>query len=63
MIMPFLNKATTDRITFLDDQQQTMKVLLDDIDANQLPVHYGGTMTDSDGNPHCITKVISTILL
>jgi len=57
MIMPFLNKATTDRITFLDDQQQTMKVLLDDIDANQLPVHYGGTMTDSDGNPHCITKV------
>ena len=60
MIMPFMKKATTDQIKLLDrsDQQQTIKVLLDEIDANQLPVHYGGTMTDSDGNPYCITKVI-----
>jgi len=59
MIMPFMKKATTDQIKLLDrsDQQQTIKVLLDEIDANQLPVHYGGTMTDSDGNPYCITKV------
>jgi hypothetical protein len=31
--------------------------LLSEIDADQLPVYYGGTQTDPDGNPMCVTKV------
>lgn len=26
---------------------------------DQLPVEFGGTMTDPDGNPKCLTKVRS----
>ena len=33
--------------------------LLEAIDADQLPVSYGGTQTDPDGNPKCATKVNS----
>ena len=33
--------------------------LLEAIDADQLPVSYGGTQTDPDGNPKCATKVIA----
>lgn len=36
--------------------------LLKEIDANQLPVHYGGTITDHDGNPMCLTKVLAIYL-
>jgi len=31
--------------------------LLKDIDADQLPVHWGGTATDPDGDPCCRSKV------
>ena len=31
--------------------------LLEDIDADQLPAEYGGTLTDPDGNAACLTKV------
>ncbi|KAB7501471.1 hypothetical protein Anas_11251, partial [Armadillidium nasatum] len=31
--------------------------LLKMIDADQLPVHWGGTMTDPDGNTKCISKI------
>lgn len=27
------------------------------ISPEELPVHFGGTMTDPDGNPKCVTKV------
>ena len=31
--------------------------LLEDIDADQLPVHWGGTATDPDGDEYCRSKV------
>ena len=31
--------------------------ILSEVSADQLPRQYGGTMTDPDGNPNCITKV------
>ena len=31
--------------------------LLEVIDADQLPVHWGGTATDPDGDPCCRSKV------
>ncbi len=31
--------------------------LLEDIDADQLPVKWGGTATDPDGDDHCKSKV------
>ena len=33
------------------------EVLLKYISPDQLPVEYGGTMTDPDGNPKCKSKV------
>lgn len=27
------------------------------VNPDQLPVEFGGTMTDPDGNPKCLTKV------
>ena len=32
--------------------------LLKHIDPEMLPMHYGGTRTDPDGNPKCINTVI-----
>jgi len=31
--------------------------LLEEIDADQLPVHWGGTATDADGDPCCKSQV------
>lgn len=31
--------------------------LLKFVSPDQLPVEFGGTMTDPDGNPKCLTKV------
>lgn len=33
------------------------EVLREHIDPKQLPVVYGGTLTDPDGDPHCRTMV------
>jgi len=59
MIKPFLNEATAQKIKILsgNDASQWKKSILEEVDADQLPVHYGGTLADPDGNPHCITKV------
>ena len=35
-------------------------VLREYIDEDQLPVAYGGSLTDPDGNPLCKTKVSSS---
>jgi len=59
IIRPFLNEATANKVRIVggSDGSQWAKTLLEEIDADQLPAHYGGTMTDPDGNPECITKV------
>ena len=55
----FLHERTANKVVIFthDKQEESRKALLADIDADQLPQCYGGTMTDPDGNPNCVTKV------
>ena len=58
MVKPFLHQVTLDKINvFGFDKNEWSAALLKDIDADQLPMHYGGTITDPDGNPKCPSKV------
>ena len=59
MVRPLLSQVTLDKIkVFGTDREQWTEALLQDIDADQLPVHYGGTMTDPNGDPKCPSKVV-----
>lgn len=58
LIKPFLHQATLDKVSiFGTDDAEWKAALLEEIDADQLPVYYGGTMTDPDGDPQCPSKV------
>ena len=58
MIRPLLTQVTLDKVRlFGEDRNEWTSALLEEIDADQLPVHYGGTMTDPDGDPKCPSKV------
>jgi hypothetical protein len=60
MVIPFMHQRTRDKIqVYGHDSKQWKAALLADIDPDQLPVCYGGTLTDLDGNPNCITKAIN----
>jgi len=53
-----LHQATVDKIKIYGcDKEEWVKALLEEIDADQLPVFYGGTLSDPDGNPKYVTKV------
>ena len=41
----------------VDWAQQWKAALLEEIYADQLPVHYGDTKINADGNPLCLDKV------
>jgi len=57
---PLLHERTANKVVIFphDKYEESRKALLAHIDADQLPQCYGGTMTDPDGNPNCVTKVI-----
>ncbi|KAK4004697.1 SEC14-like protein 2 [Daphnia magna] len=58
MVKPFLHQVTLDKISvFGFDKNEWSAALLKEIDADQLPVYYGGTMTDPDGDPKCSSKL------
>jgi metal transporter CNNM len=58
MIKPFLHERTRSKIQiFSHDAKQWKAAILADVIAEELPVSYGGTLTDPDGNPNCITMV------
>ncbi|XP_046460797.1 SEC14-like protein 2 [Daphnia pulex] len=58
MVKPFLHPVTLDKISvFGFDKSEWSAALLKEIDADQLPVHYGGTMTDSKGDPKCSSLI------
>lgn len=61
MMRPFMNQVTIDKICVYGfDRDEWKSALLKDIDEDQLPAHYGGTMTDPvTGDPKCPHKVIS----
>lgn len=56
---PLLNKATVDKVRiFGSDPNEWKPFLLEEIEADQLPAIYGGTMTDpSNDDPRCLHKV------
>ncbi|XP_075389937.1 SEC14-like protein 6 [Tenrec ecaudatus] len=55
LIKPFMSEDTRKKIVILGANWK--QELLDYIGADQLPVEFGGTMTDPDGNPKCLTKI------
>lgn len=51
---PFMHKGTVDKIRIFDcNKDEWSRALLEEIDSDQLPVYYGGTLTDSNGDPKC----------
>jgi hypothetical protein len=53
-----LSHATQDKMrVFGSDRSEWEAALLEEIHADQIPAYYGGSMTDPDGNPMCLTKV------
>lgn len=62
MIKPFLHERTKNKIeVFAHDKKQWAEAMLKEIDAEELPVYYGGKKTDPDGNEHCLTLVIAHV--
>ena len=59
IVRPFFHKRSANNFKIYGhDSEEWKKELLEYIDADQLPACYGGTMTDPDGNPNCVTKVL-----
>ena len=58
MLKPFVHEKTTGKIRIFSGCKEEWKAaLLEDIDPSQLPVFYGGSRTDPDGNPQWLTQV------
>uniref|UniRef100_G1SDB9 SEC14 like lipid binding 2 n=1 Tax=Oryctolagus cuniculus TaxID=9986 RepID=G1SDB9_RABIT len=55
LIKPFLSEDTRKKIMVLGANWK--EVLLKYISPDQVPVEYGGTMTDPDGDPKCKSKI------
>ncbi|CAO2640404.1 SEC14-like protein 4, partial [Lemmus lemmus] len=55
LVKSFMGEETQKKIVILGDnwKQELLKFMSPD----QLPVEFGGTMTDPDGNPKCLTKI------
>ena len=59
IVKPLLSETTLNKIRiFGSDRSEWQAALLEEIYSDQLPACYGGSMTDPDGNPMCLTKVI-----
>ncbi|XP_069672374.1 SEC14-like protein 4 [Periplaneta americana] len=58
VVKNFLNEYTLRKIQILkSDPRKWQPELLKMIERDQLPAHYGGTLTDPDGNPKYTTKI------
>ncbi|KAM5238119.1 SEC14-like protein 4 [Ctenodactylus gundi] len=55
LVKSFIGEETREKIVIFGDnwKQEIIKL----ISPHQLPVEFGGTMTDPDGNPKCLTKI------
>ncbi|XP_037367414.1 SEC14-like protein 4 [Talpa occidentalis] len=55
LVKSFMSEETRKKIVILGGnwKQELTKL----ISPDQLPKHFGGTMTDPDGNPKCLTKI------
>lgn len=60
VLRPFMHQATINKINiFGHDKREWLPAMLEEIDASQLPVLYGGTLTDPDGDPNCPSMVFA----
>ncbi|XP_071446066.1 SEC14-like protein 2 [Hetaerina americana] len=58
IVKPFLNDYTLRKICiYKNDPMKWKKALLENIDPDQLPAYFGGTMTDPGGDTRCTLKV------
>ncbi|XP_030579380.1 SEC14-like lipid binding 8 isoform X2 [Archocentrus centrarchus] len=55
LVKHFLSESTREKICILGANWQ--EVLLNHIDAEELPAMYGGKLTDPDGDPRCRTRI------
>ncbi|XP_036132266.1 SEC14-like protein 4 [Molossus molossus] len=55
LVKPFMSEETRKKIVILGAnwKQEMLKF----ISPDQLPMEFGGTMTDPDGNPKCLSKI------
>jgi hypothetical protein len=59
MLKPFMPECSLMPIrVFGSDRNEWTSALLEEIDADQFPAYYGGTLTDPDGDPKCPSKVL-----
>lgn len=58
MMKPFMHQATIDKMRIFGfDKEEWTAAILEEVDADQIPAFYGGTLTDPDGDPKCLSKV------
>lgn len=58
VIKNFLNDYTLKKMQIIkNDPRKWQPILLEIIERDQLPAHFGGTLTDPDGNPRYTTKI------
>jgi len=58
IIKPLLRERTRQKVQiFGTDAAVYQAAILQDVDADQLPAFYGGTLTDPNGDPRCLTMM------
>lgn len=58
IVKKFLDEYTLSKIhIYKQESNKWLPELLAQVDKSQIPQYFGGTMTDPDGSPKCMTKV------
>uniref|UniRef100_T1J2H6 CRAL-TRIO domain-containing protein n=1 Tax=Strigamia maritima TaxID=126957 RepID=T1J2H6_STRMM len=52
IIRPMMSDVTADKVKIFG-RDRWREAILNEIDANELPAHWGGTRTDENGDPRC----------
>lgn len=64
IVKRFLNEYTLSKIEiYKNDPSKWKPAILKVIPKDQLPAHFGGSLTDPDGNPRLTTKVRNFVYL
>jgi hypothetical protein len=58
LIRPVMHEATAKKFALYSKNDNWKKAILSEVDADQIPVYYGGTRTDGTGDPICPTVVM-----
>lgn len=63
IVKKFLDEYTLSKILIYKNEPKKWQAkLFDSVDPSQIPVYFGGTMTDEDDNPKCQSKVYNYII-